>query len=568
MTTSSFTLEHLETLLFDRAKYYITDYFIPLTDGSHAFLQHDNTYKILDQSTVKTTYFNRMDLRLSKYYFKEYLKLRTVVYELNKPTLYDDKLNLCQQFIHEPKPYTSFSEKTRIKVNIMTEYIKSVLCSNSTPQYEYLMKWIANMAKGNKNNSILYLKGPQGIGKSTITTFLSKYVIGTKLSRETGAEPLVSQFNIELGGKVLVVFEELEFMSIREWNSISTKLKRYTTSDTIMLENKGEARFEAANINNYIINSNHQLQDEDGRRVYLLDISTKRKDDYEYFGRLDDECFNNEVGDAFFSYLHEIDTTNFYAQRFPVTQSKLDAYVKRLGPIEQFLKSEYVLARKDIDNSVANVYDEFKLYCDDTGVLARQSISKIDFNKKMVELGFIHYKSSFKGKSSNKYKITLDELNKVASKGHWIHELDEYVEKKEKNIVNMFPGTQDKYDDEYKEAYEKSQTKLKDIETLLKIATEQNDEQRKKIQDMERQEEDFYNQIEALKKQLRCTSEKEIVIPKVKQQLKRKIYNMMESDNEDSDSDTDDDYEDEYESGEDADDEEYDNMAKLLGCTI
>jgi hypothetical protein len=240
----------------------------------------------------------------------------------------------------------------------MRDYILEVLCSDDVQQYEYVMKWFANMAKGKKNDSILYLKGPQGCGKSTISQFLMKHVIGSQLSRETGAEPLISRFNIELGGKLLVVFEELEHLSTNEWNSMSTKLKRYATSDTIMLESKGETRYEATNINNYLIISNFPLQDASGRRAFLLDISTKRKNDLKYFGGLRNDCFNDEVGDAFFSYLHEIDTKGFYAQQFPQTQAKLDAYAKRLSLTEQFLKFEYILMNKSLDNSVANIYDE------------------------------------------------------------------------------------------------------------------------------------------------------------------------------------------------------------------
>ena len=486
------------------------------------------------------------DARLNKYYFKEYLSLRTIVYELSKPTLYDDKLNLCRQFMHQPKVYNTFSSDTKKKVGTMLDYIKEVLCSNSVPQYEYLLKWFAQMSKGGKNDSILYLKGGQGIGKSTITTFMMNYVIGKPLSLETGAESLISKFNIELGGKLLVVFEELEHLSTNEWNSMSTKLKRYSTSDTIMLENKGDKRIESSNINNYMILSNHDcIKDDDGRRIYILDVSPKHKGNLAYFGKIRDQCFNNEVGDAFFSYLHEIDTTNFYAQRFPMTQSKLDAFAKRLHPVEQYLKDEYILSNKSLDNSVSNIFDEYKIYCDDNGV--RNTINKIDFNKKMIELGFNHYKSSFKGKSSNKYKISINDLNKVAKIGHWIHDLDEYKTEKKSNIINMCP------DDEYKESYETSQQTLKTAEKDLINAL---------------------SEIETLKKQIEKLNNKEIeinssVIEKdsepviIKTFKHRTISNMMESDNDDSDVEESSE-ESDSDSDEEIDIEEYNNMANLL----
>jgi hypothetical protein len=118
------------------------------------------------------------------------------------------------------------------------------------------------------------MKGSQGIGKSTLTMFLMEFVIGRKLSLETGAESLTTKFNQELGGKLLVCFKELEHLSANEWNTMSTKLKRFSTSDRIMLENKNEKRFEAQNINNYMINSNHDcVKDDDGRRYFMNDVS-------------------------------------------------------------------------------------------------------------------------------------------------------------------------------------------------------------------------------------------------------------------------------------------------------
>ena len=506
--TTAFNLEHLETLHNESAKTYITKYFIPLSNGTHAMLQHNNTYELLEHSVVKKAYFDRMDPRLSKFYFKEYLKIRTVVYELGKPAIYDNKLNLCQAFKHEPKAYNTYSTKTKERVNVMLDYIKEVLCSDSDSQYEYLMKWFANMAKGKKNDSILYLKGGQGIGKSTITQFMMNHVIGRPLSLETGAESLISRFNIELGGKLLVVFEELEHLSTNEWNSMSTKLKRYSTSDTIMLESKGEKRFEATNINNYMTLSNHDcIKDDDGRRIYILDVSPRRRGDLTYFGNIRDKCFNDEVGEAFFSYLHEIDTKGFYAQRFPMTQSKLDAFAKRLHPVEQYLKDDYVLAKKSLDNSVANIFDEYRLYCEFIGI--RNTCNKIDFNKKMNELGFKHYASSHHGKSSNKYKIDLEDLNMVAKSGHWIHELDEYKEGVRKSVAaNQSP------EDEYKEAYEESQRDLKTAEGGLRLAIDE---------------------IAMLRKQIE-------ILSSVTQSIVKHQKTMMDSDSE-SDSDEDEDEE-------------------------
>jgi hypothetical protein len=106
--------------------------------------------------------------------------------------------------------------------------------------------------------------------------------------------------------KLLVIFEELENFSTNQWQGVSTRLKRDTTSDTCIYEEKNEKAFTARNISNYIINSNvDAIKDDDGRRYFILDLSNSRKGDLEYFNKIYANCMNDEVGEAFFSFLQK-----------------------------------------------------------------------------------------------------------------------------------------------------------------------------------------------------------------------------------------------------------------------
>jgi len=83
-----FNLKNFENLTKNEAKEYITKYFFPLSNGTHAFFSADTgVYQILDDATIKRTYFKRMDKYLSTYYFEEFKDVRTIVYEINKPAL-------------------------------------------------------------------------------------------------------------------------------------------------------------------------------------------------------------------------------------------------------------------------------------------------------------------------------------------------------------------------------------------------------------------------------------------------------------------------------------------------
>ena len=338
----NFSLEKIKTLSQIEAKAYLIKYFVPLSNGNHAMLINGK-YEVKEDNEVKKTYFNRISKELYNYYFKEYTQIKTITYKLNQPIFFDDKINLCPKMKHSYKPFKEFSKDIQDKVQIVLDFIHEIWCPNKKESYNFCIKWLANMIQGNKNNSVLYLKSVQGTGKSTITTFLKEHVLGNELSLESGSEPLKSKFNSILGGKVLVIFEELENFSTAEWQTVDSVLKRNTTSKYITLQSKGVDSYETENLNNYILNSNNEaIKDEAGRRIFPLEINTKHIGNKEFFNNIYRNCFNDEVGHAFFCYLMEISTKDFNPQDFPENQNKSDAIVKRLDSTYQFLKDMFI----------------------------------------------------------------------------------------------------------------------------------------------------------------------------------------------------------------------------------
>jgi hypothetical protein len=405
------------------AKAYLTQYFIPLTNGQHGMLQSDGSYEILDEQVIRKVYFKRMSKELNKFYFEEYTSIRILTNELNKEPLYENYLNMCPKLMHTYTSYKDFDDASKLSVNLMLSFIREVICNNKTDSYDHLVKWLSNMVKGNKNNSCIYLKSAvQGIGKSTLTTFIKDFVIGKALSLETGSEPLKNKFNSILEGKLMVCFEELENFTTGEWSAVSSILKRYITSSDISIEHKGVNPYTTKNINNYILISNNDaIRDDDGRRYFILDLSTKREKDTVYFNNLYKRCFNELVGHAFYCYLLEINTDEFNPQDFPLTNSKLDSIVKRLDSVYQYLKNEFILLNKGMNKiDLGTLYEHYKTYCFDNHL--RKPYSKIDFNIKLKEAGIIMYASNGK----NKFDVQHSKLLEIAKKRNWMHELDEF----------------------------------------------------------------------------------------------------------------------------------------------
>jgi hypothetical protein len=378
-------------------------------------------YTIQDAKVIKAVYFNRLSSEISKYYFTEYDKIRTLTCELNRPLLFDDKINTCPEMLHIKKSYDSYSSEIKDRVQFMLNYLKDAWTCNNNEQFKFILQWISNMARGNKNQSVLYLKGEEGIGKSTFTDFLVKHVIGQRLSLKSGSQPLISNFNSILFCKLLVVYEELENFGTNQWQTVSTRIKRDITSDTCQYESKGVDSFEAKNISNVIINSNvDAIKDDNGRRIFCLDLSNKKKGDIVFWKEIYSTCMNNEVGEAFYNYLLEYDISDYFDQSFPVTKMKSDSIVKRLDHVFRFIKEKYVLEKRDLKISLKDLYQEYVNFSNSIGT---KPYNKIDFNKKLSDINLIGFKS---GNIAVKFSYQNIYLLEIATKHKWLHETDHF----------------------------------------------------------------------------------------------------------------------------------------------
>lgn len=181
------------------------------------------------------------------------------------------------------------------------------------------------------------------------------------------------------------------------------------------------------NLNNFVINTNvDAIQHSEGRRYYIADISTKRIQDYVYFGKIKDECYNDAVGEAFYNYLLTIDTTDFNSQKFPETEAKKNAVCDLLSLEFKFLKESFVLKNKAVGKMKVN--DLYKLYVDYCIGVDKKALNNIKFCAKLKEIN-IHF-SKIHG--YNYYNIDLERLRGIADKFKWIHELDEFEEQEDK----------------------------------------------------------------------------------------------------------------------------------------
>ena len=77
----SFSFEQLDSLNFNDQKNYLTQYFVPLSNGSHCMLK-DGLYEMITDEVLNKVYLKRCGKKLRDYYTEEYRTIAHLVTRL------------------------------------------------------------------------------------------------------------------------------------------------------------------------------------------------------------------------------------------------------------------------------------------------------------------------------------------------------------------------------------------------------------------------------------------------------------------------------------------------------
>ena len=381
---------------------YVYQYYFEVSGGLYYFYDYlkdefiFKTDKDFRKEVVDKLGDNKITITL-----KKNCRIFNVVAEINKPRVYsigDDYFhNVAGQFKHAStykRNYDEYPEEIKKKVERVLNMTKELTCNDDERLFELYLVYLAKIARGQKTEIVMYRKtATQGVGKSTETNFLVYNVFGTKVAMVcTTTDPLLTSYNKLIMGKVLIVFEELPACSTREWALMGSKIKVIATEKEMVYSDKYDKSIIAPNLANILINTNvDALQDSEGRRNFQVPFSSKRKEDHEYFNSLNDQCLNDAVGEAFYSYLmtkiSDETAKKFRAQRdLPVNNAKMNAIASSLPSAYKFVKEQYMLKKRAISKTKrSQFYELYLAYTTSNDV--RYKSGKVDFFGKMKEIG-------------------------------------------------------------------------------------------------------------------------------------------------------------------------------------
>jgi len=452
---------NIEKIYKDVIKY-IQKYYYETAKGDYYFydaITKEFIYK--EKKDFINECINKIDESFYKSIFQKNDKIYKIVSKIDKPRVYKENgdyfINYCKGYLHSSyKPYNEYPKEIRDKVNMILNMMKEISCSDDEELFDAYIKYWAQLARGIKTDVIIYKKSEEGCGKSTETDFIINYVLGKELCIISNTDPLLTPNNKILMGKILVVFEELPTFSTAQWSAVSSKLKTWSTEKICTYTDKYEKAIpNVENLNNYVINCNvESIKDSNGRRIVILPISTKYMKNHNYFENLRNKCFNLDVGEAFFSYLHEINIDGFSGQKcFPESELKKIAIANQIHPVYKFIKNNYILKNTFLERTKPQeLYLYYSTFCKAEGFYPMQ---KTDFIKKLEDVGIKRVAVN----GIQYFRQTLAELQEIAKKYKWLCEYDEVENKDE--IYNL-----DELDDEIEE-YENKIKELKEIRDKL-----------------------------------------------------------------------------------------------------
>ena len=292
------------------------------------------------------------------------------------------------------------------------------LCERDDKMVDFLKKYIAHMIQYPEilPETIIYLKGIQGIGKDALITVIDKLIDNTDyLIRSVTLENLFGRFNFAVGNKLCIDVNE---MSNSEAIQYKEDIKKFATLHDNLIENKGVDGF--SRINNVVrlfIKSNNNKPvclSESSRREFVVE-GKPISNDVNYRTKFFDKFWNllkkyPEIYNNLFKHFNDIDLEGFDVRNSPRGKLFCQLQTDNVRPIYSWLHtldcSNCSRHKKgDILYSVGKLLIDYNRYCKENGI--RQTLTPSTMNDSLRPLDeFIkQFKTSVNRQKDNYWRF-------------------------------------------------------------------------------------------------------------------------------------------------------------------
>jgi hypothetical protein len=202
--------------------------------------------------------------------------------------------------------------------SVLRDFLFQVICSGDQAIYQYLIGYLAHMVQKpeEKPGVMIVLLGGQGIGKGTLFRLLRRLWPRASLL-VSDVELVIGRFNAQLERTYVVCMDEAIFKGDRK---AQDRLKSLITEEHIVVEQKYQPSRTTNSIHRIFAFSNHDHfahVESDDRRMFFIRVSESRKQDTQYFSKVDAAIKDTNVINAMFFDLIKYSLSTFNVRNRP-----------------------------------------------------------------------------------------------------------------------------------------------------------------------------------------------------------------------------------------------------------
>jgi phage/plasmid-associated DNA primase len=315
------------------------------------------------------------------------------------------------------------------------DYIYTVICSENNELFDYVCNLIYKLLfnRGILAGILLCLYNEsKGVGKSLFFNFLSNLIGDEYACKTDKPDNLFSNFNALIRFKLLVCLEESNI----EMKHMDT-VKDYITSTKITTTKKCEDTVQTANYALFCQTTNTLPFIEEGcRRIKVIQTSSHRKGDTEYWSDLLQEMGKFEYKYSFYKYIEQNYKNTydqmFFQNNFPETNITKQIKKDNCTPFMAFLiyiyeTYSYVSSAiesgdevfenfEDIERNIYDMYNKFETNSNNSSYVKTKEIYDI----------YTHFHTYIKNQDK-KYMIPMNKLGNHLSNENYNSFIDKKV---------------------------------------------------------------------------------------------------------------------------------------------
>jgi hypothetical protein len=234
------------------------------------------------------------------------------------------------------KPAADGSMAAHESLHLYLEHIHENICGSDKKLTNWLVSYFAHLFQKpwEKPHVAPVFRGEKGVGKNAVVDTIGR-LLGTHFVSASHRRYLVGSFNSHLENCLMVLLNEAFWSGDKAADGI---LKDLVTGETHRIERKGQESYEVDNCTRVVILGNDDWlvpASHDERRYAIFDVGNRRKQDFEYFGKMMSGMADG--GHALLlQYFFDYDISNFNPRKAPNTDGLLAQKLCSLEPLHQW----------------------------------------------------------------------------------------------------------------------------------------------------------------------------------------------------------------------------------------